>query len=245
MRRMSGESLGAPQTPTILAVIALAVASGGVAVAAIPSADGTINGCYSNAKGTLRVIDVEAGKACGSGETAISWKSGTNSAGGDLTSNYPNPEIRPGAVGSPEIADEQVKTADLGPQSVTRNRLGPNAVSSAKVEDDTLTGSDVLDRSLRLSEVAAWTTSVGFGSHTFVPGECQVYFPRIEAVGGQPNDLALPLSENWPGTLNVSADVFDAADPPFGEVRVRVEICNISQFDTAVDGRTVRLIGLR
>ncbi len=42
-----------------------------VALAAIPSTDGVIHGCYSNTKGTLRVIDDTA--ACTTGETRLTW----------------------------------------------------------------------------------------------------------------------------------------------------------------------------
>lgn len=51
----------------------LVLASGAVALAAIPSADGTIHGCRKNSNGTLRVIDAEAGQTCQAGETALTW----------------------------------------------------------------------------------------------------------------------------------------------------------------------------
>lgn len=59
------------------AIIAAAVAggviaAGGVAYATIPSADGTIYGCYHDKGGTLRVID-DTVSQCRSTETAISW----------------------------------------------------------------------------------------------------------------------------------------------------------------------------
>ena len=52
---------------------------GGVATAAIPSSDGIIHGCYltsgnPNVRGALRVIDVESGEQCSSGEAPISWR---------------------------------------------------------------------------------------------------------------------------------------------------------------------------
>ena len=54
-------------------VAALGV-GGAFAAAAIPGADGTINGCYTTAggqQGTLRVVD--EGEACAKGETSITW----------------------------------------------------------------------------------------------------------------------------------------------------------------------------
>lgn len=57
----------------------LAISIGGFAVAAIPSADGTIHGCYAtsglgtNELGRLRIIDPSRGGMCTNKETAISW----------------------------------------------------------------------------------------------------------------------------------------------------------------------------
>jgi hypothetical protein len=56
----------------ILATALLGIAAG-IAYATIPGSNGTINGCYEKRTGILRVIDAEAGKACLSGETPISW----------------------------------------------------------------------------------------------------------------------------------------------------------------------------
>ncbi len=43
----------------------------GVAVASIPAADGTINGCYKNTNGSLRVID--SSETCDVNETPLDW----------------------------------------------------------------------------------------------------------------------------------------------------------------------------
>ena len=65
---------------TIAAATATLTASvaGAVAYAAIPDANGQVNGCYATsntllgpAKGSLRVVD--SGERCRSGETAIAW----------------------------------------------------------------------------------------------------------------------------------------------------------------------------
>jgi hypothetical protein len=58
-----------PSPGLIVALIALAVAIGGVAVAA-PGGGGTIQGCF-NERGALRVVDT--GAACEAGETALTW----------------------------------------------------------------------------------------------------------------------------------------------------------------------------
>jgi hypothetical protein len=57
-----------------LAVVALAAMGVGAAVAAIPNANGTINGCYNNTNGALRVIDTAKGQTCVKpSETPIQW----------------------------------------------------------------------------------------------------------------------------------------------------------------------------
>jgi hypothetical protein len=64
-----------PTPAMVVALVALLIACSGAAFAAIPSSSGTITACYT-ATGSLRVIDPEAGQACRSAETQLSWKDG-------------------------------------------------------------------------------------------------------------------------------------------------------------------------
>ena len=66
----------------VTGLAAAIVVGGGLASASIPSAGGTIQGCYKgknvlnsalNTNGNLRVIDPSAGEACTNSETPISW----------------------------------------------------------------------------------------------------------------------------------------------------------------------------
>jgi hypothetical protein len=57
-------------------VLAVGVAAGSVAYAAIPDAGGLIHGCYKKSspnQGTLRVVDSEKGQTCSSSETSVNW----------------------------------------------------------------------------------------------------------------------------------------------------------------------------
>jgi hypothetical protein len=54
-------------------VVALVIAGGSLALAAIPGGDSTFFGCYSNNHGDLRLIDKEAGQACTKQETEVFW----------------------------------------------------------------------------------------------------------------------------------------------------------------------------
>jgi len=57
----------------LVAVVVIAVLSGVVvAQATIPSADGTITGCYHNTTGALRIIDGDT-TTCPSGQTELTW----------------------------------------------------------------------------------------------------------------------------------------------------------------------------
>ena len=69
---------------TVVALAGTAWATG--AVSSIVSADGSINGCYKEANGQLRVVP--SGEACGPSELAISW-------------SQRGPQGAPGAQGAP------------------------------------------------------------------------------------------------------------------------------------------------
>jgi hypothetical protein len=97
-----------PSPATCIAVAALVVATAGVTYAAIPAADGTIHGCYTNMRGTLRVVD--DGVACESLETALTWsQTGPHGATG-----------APGPTGAMGAAGPQGPAGAAGPAGVVR-----------------------------------------------------------------------------------------------------------------------------
>ena len=55
-----------------LVVAALAVGIAGVSYAAVPAANGTISACRDS-KGTLKVIDAEAGQTCNANQQPLTW----------------------------------------------------------------------------------------------------------------------------------------------------------------------------
>jgi hypothetical protein len=65
-----------PSPGLIVGFLALVVALGGVAYAAIPSADGTITACVQQSV-YVRIIDAEAGQRCLRWEKTIRWQDGT------------------------------------------------------------------------------------------------------------------------------------------------------------------------
>lgn len=108
---------------------AVAVISGGVAVAAIPGGDGEIDGCYGNANGSLRVTDAEGGRSCKSNESAIAWaEEGRAGPQGEIGPAGPQGEVGPtgpagadgkdGAEGPPGPQGEQGQPGSGTPSEV-------------------------------------------------------------------------------------------------------------------------------
>jgi hypothetical protein len=60
-----------PSAGTVLGTLALIAATGGVAVAAIPGSDGTIQACYGDSNGNVRIVDTPGD--CKNHETAIAF----------------------------------------------------------------------------------------------------------------------------------------------------------------------------
>jgi hypothetical protein len=101
--------------------------AGGVAWAAIPGGDGTINGCYLKVTGTLRVIDTAKGQHCLSGlETPLSWSQqgppGLPGAKGDT-----GPAGAKGDTGEPGSPGAKGDTGDTGPTG-PQGPAGPGAL---------------------------------------------------------------------------------------------------------------------
>jgi hypothetical protein len=102
-----------------VALLALLIAASGVAVAAIPSPNGTITACRDNKTGALRVIDAPS-QTCTSKETLLPWKDGihgtvanaANAANADKLDNKDSADFY--AAGS-KVADSELldgKSAD-------------------------------------------------------------------------------------------------------------------------------------
>jgi hypothetical protein len=89
-----------------VALLALVIAVGGVAVASIPGPDGVIQGCYDNSTGALSVIDPAAGRGCPPGATALSWnQTGPQGPQGPPGDPAPVPKQNFGSDGKVEAAD--------------------------------------------------------------------------------------------------------------------------------------------
>jgi hypothetical protein len=130
-----------PSPGTAFGALALMVALGGVAFAAIPDSTGTIHACYQKNNGNLRVV--ESAGACRNGEVPIEW----NQRGDPGPPGPPGP----GGTGAHELAYDsqasEVSTAsstpvDFGGPSVTVT-VPQNAIVRAYIEVQSRTDKDL------------------------------------------------------------------------------------------------------
>lgn len=108
------------------AVVSIGVA--GIAAAAIPSADGTITGCFTDKNGSLRIVDEST--QCGKGEQRLTW----NQAGqpGAVGPTGPaGPPGEPGATGEPGPTGAPGPTGETGPQGDPGPTGAPGATGAA------------------------------------------------------------------------------------------------------------------
>lgn len=114
----------------VVATVALFIALGGGAVAAVSSfvqTNGTIRGCVSK-KGQLTVLKKGKSK-CRRGQTKIAWSKGGASgpAGGDLSGNYPAPTIKPNAVTGAKVDESTLGEVPSAANATQLGGLAPSA----------------------------------------------------------------------------------------------------------------------
>ena len=128
----------------VLGSIVGAVLAGGAAatIAAIPGADGVINGCYQKNVGNLRVIDPSGGDSCRPSEIPISWsQTGPQGPKGDTGPQGPTgpqgatgPQGPKGDTGATGAAGA---TGATGPQGLKGDTGATGATGPQGLKGDT------------------------------------------------------------------------------------------------------------
>lgn len=114
----------------LVALLALAaVAAAGLAYGAIPSSNGTITGCV-DAKGSLKLIDAEAGATCAAGKQTLTWNQ-QGPAGPQGAQGTQGPQGPQGAPGPSDgyfvSAPDKTVAAGSGYQTIATLDLPPGS----------------------------------------------------------------------------------------------------------------------
>jgi hypothetical protein len=75
-------------------------------------------------------------------------------AGGDLTGNYPSPQIAPSAVTSTKIAPQAVQSTNIANEAVGSAQIAPNAVGSLQIADAAVGTSEVAPLAITTAKIA-------------------------------------------------------------------------------------------
>lgn len=168
-RQCEGCFVRRPSPGTVLGALAVVLALGGGAVAAIPGSDGSVSACYSTKNGSVRIIDAEAGATCKSKERSITWnQTGPPGPQGDRGPSGPEgPRGEPGPTGA---QGPQGEPGPAGPQG----EPGPTGPAGAPGTANTRFGRIARDGTIGVNR------GVVSVSKQFNPGEDSTGFYIIE-----------------------------------------------------------------
>jgi alpha-tubulin suppressor-like RCC1 family protein len=79
----------------------------------------------------------------------------SGTAGGDLSGNFPNPDIASNAVTTAEIAADTITAADIAAGAIDTAELAVDAVTSAKIANETIVAADIASDAVGTAELVA------------------------------------------------------------------------------------------
>jgi hypothetical protein len=186
-----------------VAVIALAAVAVGGALAAIPSANGIIHGCYKQFAGTLRVIDADAAEKCTSKEKPLAW----NAQGPKGDKGDPGPPGPPGPTGASGPPGPQGPPGPAGPAGAsTATFVGATGV---RVDGEVLT--QVVSKTL---PAGSWTlvatanlVSDDFADEGIRTTDCELR-SGAAFIGGATDRRLIPEDDHVDVSLSMNGGTF-------------------------------------
>jgi hypothetical protein len=152
-------------------------------------------------------------------------------AGGDLTGNYPDPQLANGAVrGGPggEIEDESITSADINEHGVTSMDILNDTIESGDISTGGVGSAEVANGGLDLVDVAEWGGTASFDPPSVAPQSCTVANMQIRGI--DPGDFAVVT----PPDLGNDLLPFPMQSGANGLLMVR--LCNMDPINAADAG---------
>jgi hypothetical protein len=215
-----------------IAVLAVGLVLVGTAAwATIPDANGVIHGCYRtsgppNSRGALRVIDIEAGQTCGSGEVALSW----NQTGPQGPAGATGPAGPQGATGAEGLAGAIVQHLSFNesmPVSDPPTSRTVGTFMQGATELNLYFGKIVVSNTSPADLNSSWTIKVDgavIGSTGFANGGGSTVFGLLPASGV----LQFEPGVNTEHTVTVEARTGCQCGPTSATVNVKVDVMEAS-----------------
>lgn len=115
---------------------------------------GVVPGTYGTTSSVARLTVDPSGRTSSAQNTTVRGTQPGGSAGGDLDQNYPNPDIRSGAVTTNKIAGGAVVERVYANGAITTSALRDSAVIESKLADFSASERTFLDRSVSSEKIA-------------------------------------------------------------------------------------------
>jgi hypothetical protein len=204
----------------VVATLALLVASGGTAYAAVALPRNSVD------TPQLRAGAVTAPKLHRNAVTGPRIKANAVTGAKILDASIAGVDLAEGSVGPTQLADGSVSTVKIGAGQITEGHFAPGVVRSVAVADESLSVVDI-------AGAQALVTPAGF---TLAGGEC-ANFSSINAPGAQPGQTAFAGWVEDPPAGMVITRVFITAPN-----QAAFSICNATNGNVSFPASDLRIV---